>query len=162
MIIYKTGNIFESSCQLIVITVNCVGVMGAGIARQCKELFPRTYQQYRRKCQQGEYKPGQPILTNVDRPLLLFPTKNHWRNGSEYAWIEEGLNRIAKNADKFESIAIPPLGCGHGGLNWQRVKTLIERHLGHLEQRIEVYEPAGCVNPRKGHHVLQNRTGCGR
>lgn len=152
MIVYKTGNIFESLCEIITVTVNCVGVMGAGIAKQCKQLYPATFAQYRRKCRKGEYHPGQPILTQVDRPILLFPTKDDWRNPSEYDWIQSGLDRIAKNADRFESIAIPPLGCGHGGLDWQRVKTMIERTLGHLPNRIEVYEPR---NQHRGSYSVQ-------
>ena len=141
MIKYVSGDIFESKCQVILITVNCGGVMGAGIAKTCKERFPATFQQYKAKCQQRIYQPGEPRLVNVDRPLLLFPTKDHWSRPSEYEWIQEGLQRIARNADKFDSIAIPPLGCGHGGLDWQRVKALIEEELGHLDNHIEVYEP---------------------
>ena len=141
MIQYTTGNIFKSECEVITITVNCVGVMGAGIALTCKKQFPATFRQYRAKCQAGEYLPGQPVLTLVDRPLLLFPTKDDWRNDSKYEWIEEGLRRIADNSDRFKSIAIPPLGCGHGKLQWTKVRELIEEHLGHLDNVIEVYEP---------------------
>lgn len=114
---FVKGDIFQSKCELITITVNCVGVMGAGIARRCKDLYPATYRHYRAKCQAGKYQPGQPIMTNIDRPLLLFPTKDDWRNDSQYHWIQDGLKRIAENADKFTSIAIPPLGCGHGKLS---------------------------------------------
>lgn len=138
---FVKGDIFQSKCELITITVNCVGVMGAGIARRCKELYPATYRQYREKCQTGKYKPGQPIMTNIDRPLLLFPTKDDWRKDSRYHWIQEGLQRIARNTDKFDSIAIPPLGCGHGNLDWKRVRRMIQDELGHLEIYIEVYEP---------------------
>ena len=152
MLKFVTGDIFQSKCQVITVTVNCVGVMGAGIAKTCKQKFPATYKQYRQKCQAGEYKPGQPILTNVDRPLLLAPTKNHWRNDSTYKWIEEILIRIAKNADKFDSIAIPPLGCGHGNLNWWKVRELIEEHLGTLSNLIEIYEPK---DEHYGTHCVQ-------
>lgn len=141
MIRFMSGNIFKSQCEVITVTVNCIGVMGAGIAKQCKQLYPATFEQYRQKCRAGEYKPGQPILTTIDRPLLLFPTKNDWRNDSEYEWIEEGLKRIAKNAHRFKSIAIPPLGCGHGNLDWNRVKALIQQHLGGLDNLIQVYQP---------------------
>ena len=141
MLKFTTGDIFESKCEVITVTVNCVGIMGAGIAKQCKKIYPATYNRYRQKCQAGEYRPGEPVLTNIDRPILLVPTKNHWRNPSKYEWIEESLIRIAKNADKFKSIALAPLGCGHGGLNWDKVKTMIERHLGMLDNNIEIYEP---------------------
>ena len=141
MIQYRTGNIFDSDCEVITVTVNCVGVMGAGIARQCRIRYPATYDQYLKKCWMSQYHPGQPILTRVDRPMLLFPTKLHWRNPSKIEWIVEGLQRIARNAHHFTSIAIPPLGCGHGGLDWEIVKSLIEQELGHLEQLVEVYEP---------------------
>ena len=141
MIQYTTGNIFKSECEVITITVNCLGIMGAGIALTCKKQFPATFRQYREKCRAGEYLPGHPVLTSVDRPLLLFPTKDDWRNDSKYEWIEEGLRRIAQNSDRFESIAIPPLGCGHGKLQWSKIKPLIEQYLGHLDNVIEVYEP---------------------
>ena len=141
MLKFTSGNIFKSQCEVITVTVNCVGMMGAGIAKQCKTMYPATFQRYRQKCQAGEYRPGEPVLTTVDRPILLVPTKAHWRNNSKYEWIEESLKRIAKNAHQFESIAIAPLGCGHGGLKWDRVRTLIEKHLGILENLIEVYEP---------------------
>ena len=141
MVKYVSGNIFKSNAQTLTITVNCVGVMGAGIAKQCKELFPNTFQQYHRKCKQGIYLPGQPILVSVDRPLLLFPTKDHWRNPSKIEWIKEGLKRIARNSHNFESIAIPPLGCGHGGLQWEQVKVLIEQYLDPLSNLVEVYSP---------------------
>lgn len=141
MFVYRTGNIFESDCEVITVTVNCVGIMGAGIAKQCRLKYPKTFEQYRRKCKAGEYHPGQPVLTNYERKILLAPTKAHWRNDSKYEWVEEILKRIAKNAHRFESIAIPPLGCGHGNLDWKRVRSMIQIQLGHLTQRIEVYEP---------------------
>ena len=155
---YITGDIFKSRCQIIIITVNCLGIMGAGIAKQCKMLFPATYKKYREQCKRRAYVPGQPILTSVDRPLLLFPTKNDWRNPSRIEWIEEGLKRIARNSHQFESIAIPPLGCGHGGLKWNEVKALIEKHLGGLDNYIEVYEPkqAQRANPRFKTEYIQN------
>ena len=138
---FVKGNIFKSTCHVITVTVNCAGVMGAGIAKQCREMYPQTFAQYRQQCKEGIYKPGQPRLVSIDRPLLLFPTKNHWQNDSQYEWIQEGLDRIEKNTDKWESIAIPPLGCGHGRLDWERVNEMIARTLGHLDKRIEVYEP---------------------
>ena len=148
---HTTGDIFKSK-HIPIVTVNCVGVMGAGIAKTCKMLYPRTYKQYRRKCLAGEYHPGQPILTNIERPLLLFPTKDHWRNPSQYRWIEEGLKRIAKNANKFDSLAIPPLGCGHGGLNWHKVLPMIERNLAPLENYFEIYHPH---NEHIGDYTIQ-------
>ena len=141
MVRIVSGDLFKSKCQVIIITVNCVGVMGAGIAKICKMLFPKTFAQYKRKCDAGEYKPGQPRLVNIERPLLLFPTKDHWRKDSQYEWIKEGLKRIAKNADKFESMAIPPLGCGHGNLDWNKVRSMILEELSHLENTFELYDP---------------------
>ena len=141
MVKYVSGNIFHSKAHVITLTVNCVGVPGAGIAKEGNKLFPATFQQYRRKCTAGEYYPGHPILTSVDRPLLLFPTKDHWRNPSKIEWIKEGLKRIALNSHNFESIAIPPLGCGLGGLQWEQVKVLIEQYLDPLSNLVEVYSP---------------------
>ena len=140
MLHYKTGDIFKSDL-IPVVTINCVGAMGKGNALQCKRLYPATYKHYRQKCKQGLYKPGQPVLTNIERQLLLFPTKNDWRDPSKYEWIQIGLERIAKNTDKFDGLAIPPLGCGNGGLNWDRVKVMIERTLGTLDNLFEIYQP---------------------
>ena len=137
---HTTGDIFKSKC-IPIVTVNCVGAMGAGIAKTCRLKYPKTYQHYKRKCLAGEYQPGQPVLTNVERPLLLFPTKKDWRNPSKYAWIKDGLERIANNADRVESLAIPPLGCGHGGLNWHKVLPMIERNIAPLDKYFEIYHP---------------------
>lgn len=113
---HTTGNVFDSEC-IPIVTTNCFGAMGAGVALECKKRYPATYEYYRQKCKEGYYKPGQPVLTSVDHTLLLFPTKDDWRKPSQYQWIKEDLDRIVKNADHFDDLAIPPLGCGNGGLN---------------------------------------------
>ena len=141
MINYVQGNIFNSQCDVITVTVNCVGIMGAGLAKQCKERYPITYRHYKHLCDQGEIRPGKPRLVNYERPILLFPTKNDWRNNSQIEWVEEGLKRISKNSQHFQSIAIPPLGCGLGGLDWDQVRGLIIKHLGPIKNNVFIYKP---------------------
>ena len=139
MIIYRYGDIFESKAEVITITVNCVGVMGKGIALQCKNRFKKSYHYYKDMCNTGKIQPGKPILINQERKLLLFPTKNHWRNPSKLEWITEGVKRIANNEDKFTSIAIPPLGCGNGGLDWKMVLQILVENLEKIKPNVEIY-----------------------
>lgn len=141
MIIYKTGNIFNSNAQVITNAINCVGVMGKGIALQFKNKFPEMFLDYKKKCENKEVKLGVPYLWNNGQVQILnFPTKGHWRDNSSLGDIELGLRYLAENFEKLEinSIALPPLGCGNGGLNWNDVKMLIDRHLGPLEL-LDVY-----------------------
>lgn len=141
MIIYKTGNLFNSNAQVITNTVNCVGVMGKGIALQFKSKFPAMFLDYQKKCENKEVKLGVPYLWNDGQVQILnFPTKGHWRDDSNLSDIESGLKYLADNCEKLEinSIALPPLGCGNGGLNWKDVKNLINKHLGPLEL-LDVY-----------------------
>lgn len=141
MIIYKTGNLFNSNAQVITNTVNCVGVMGKGIALQFKNKFPEMFLDYKRKCDSGELKLGRPYLwTSGEVQVLNFPTKGHWKENSNLQDIESGLKYLAENYEKLEinSIALPPLGCGNGGLNWKDVKNLINKYLGPLEL-LDVY-----------------------
>jgi O-acetyl-ADP-ribose deacetylase (regulator of RNase III) len=141
MIIYKTGNIFNSNAQVITNTVNCVGVMGKGIALQFKNKFPEMFLDYKKKCDNKEVNLGVPYLWNNGQDQILnFPTKGHWREGSNLSDIEAGLKYLAENYEKLEinSIALPPLGCGQGGLNWKDVKSLINKYLGPLDL-LDVY-----------------------
>ena len=141
MIIYKTGNIFNSNAQVITNTVNCIGVMGKGIALQFKNKFPEMFLDYKKKCDNKEVILGVPYLWNNGQVQVLnFPTKGHWREGSNLSDIESGLKYLSENYKKLEinSIALPPLGCGHGGLNWKDVKNLINKYLGPLDL-LDVY-----------------------
>ena len=143
---YRRGDIFASKADWLVAPVNCVGVMGAGLAKQFKLKIPGLEDRYKAVCREQLIAPGEPfrLFMNDGSPhIVLFPTKNHWRNPSKLEWIDRGLLEFAhtfRNATRIQ-IAVPPLGCGLGGLHWDDVKPLIEKHLGSLEVTVLVYEP---------------------
>lgn len=146
MLQFRTGNLFDSSMQTLVNAVNVVGVMGKGVALQFKERYPAMYEAYQAKCQKGELKLGTLHLFKADDHWILnFPTKGHYRAKSKLADIEAGLIRLRDSYQQLGivSLALPALGCGYGGLDWQEVRPLIERYLGGLPIPIEVYEPGG-------------------
>jgi O-acetyl-ADP-ribose deacetylase (regulator of RNase III) len=149
MIIDVKGNLLESPAVALVNTVNTVGVMGKGIALQFKKAFPYNFEVYRQACKNGELEIGK-ILAVVDRNLfygdkliLNLPTKTHWRLPSEYIYIENGLVALRDYMliHRVESIALPALGCGNGGLDWQKVKAMMEDALGDFQIPVWVYEP---------------------
>jgi O-acetyl-ADP-ribose deacetylase (regulator of RNase III)/uncharacterized protein YwgA len=153
MIAYITGNIFKSTAQAFVNTVNTVGVMGKGIALQFKKEFPKNYRDYAQSCKNGTLQIGQ-LLVVEDNSLLYgkktiinFPTKTDWRKPSEYAYIEQGLIDLVRiiKEQQLTSIAIPPLGAGNGGLDWHRVKKLMDSYLSGLNCSISIYEPNAAV-----------------
>lgn len=139
------GNIFNSRMQTIVNTVNCVGVMGKGLALQYKLRYPDMFNDYRRKCTAGVIRPGNPDLYRLNNgvSILNFPTKRHWHDRSHMKDIEDGLNALIANYRNWSitSIAVPPLGCGCGGLNWSQVKKLMIDKLEQLEIPVEIYIP---------------------
>lgn len=150
MIEYTTGDLLTAKTEAIVNTVNCVGVMGRGIALQFKKKFPENFKAYAAACENKEIKPGYMHVHEREdmffpRYIINFPTKNHWQAKSKMGDIETGLDdlvQVVKNK-KISSIAIPPLGSGLGGLNWLDVKKKIEEKLSHLEDvQILVYEPS--------------------
>ena len=141
------GNIFESKCSTIVNTVNCIGVMGKGIALEFKKRYPEMYQDYVKKCSLGQVQIGTPyIFENSDgMKILNFPTKDNWRSPSRLSFIIEGLDWIIKNYKDLgiTSIAFPPLGCGNGGLTWGVVGPIMYQKLKELPIEIEIYAPFG-------------------
>jgi O-acetyl-ADP-ribose deacetylase (regulator of RNase III) len=146
---FISGNLFKSHAEALVNTVNTVGVMGKGIALQFKERFPENFIEYKKACKSGELKTGKMFVTEVSRLegprwVINFPTKKHWKLGSSYSYIEEGLEDLIKVIEdkKISSIAIPPLGAGHGGLEWEKVKTLIIEKLSKLNIEIEIFAPS--------------------
>ena len=150
MIKYLTGNLFDSKADALVNTVNTVGVMGKGIALQFKKLFPNNYKQYKDLCDKKEFNIGELFVSldqNVitgEKIIINFPTKKHWKNPSEYSYVESGLDELIKliNEKDIKSIAIPPLGSGNGGLQWYKVKEIISNKLSNIENcDIYVYEP---------------------
>ncbi len=145
MIEYMHGNLFENPAEALVNAVNCVGVMGKGIAYQFRRAFPAMYEDYQQRCKRGEIRPGQvSTFREKNRLIVNFPTKRHWRSPSRLEDIEAGLQALRKliETEGIRHMAVPPLGCGHGGLSWNDVRPAIERHLGDLpDVRIDVYEP---------------------
>lgn len=149
MIEYKTGDILKENAEALVNTVNCVGVMGRGIALQFKKTFPDNFKAYAEACKREELLPGRLFIFKTQsminpRYIINFPTKRHWRGKSRIEDIESGLNNLAKIIQKYNinSIAIPPLGSGLGGLDWQVVKPKIVNALQEIEGvRVVVFEP---------------------
>ena len=143
MITLVKGDIFESQCDVITITVNCRGVMGKGIALMAKMKFPELFQNYRILCNHGKIKLGYPILHTIStgEKFLLFPTKDHWRYNSKLEWIESGLIELKRIIHQIDSLALAPLGCGNGKLNFDDVLDLIFKHLEDADCQINVYVP---------------------
>ncbi|WP_051209343.1 macro domain-containing protein [Butyrivibrio sp. WCD3002] len=142
MIKYLKGDIFSSPAQVITNTVNLEGVMGKGIALEFKKRYPKMFDAYKKKCDSGEFKIGNLMLfREVDKQILLFPTKDRWRAKSQLEYIEKGLIKFAQNWDKLgiHSIAFPALGCGNGGLLWDDVRKLMEKYLKKLPIDIYIY-----------------------
>jgi len=139
------GDIFKSKCQTLVNTVNCVGVMGKGIALGFKERFPEMFEDYVERCKRGEVKLGKPyIYKRKTIPWIInFPTKDHWRSVSRLEDIVIGLKLIKENYKQWgiESIAFPPLGSGLGQLNWDIVGPTLYKYLRMLDIPVELYAP---------------------
>ena len=139
MITIKHGSIFDSTAQVLVCPVNCVGVMGKGLALEFKKRWPDVYSEYREDCM-GEVRPGMAWWHGEDPYIILAATKDHWRNPSRIEWVDECLSGIAYVGPRCgDSIAIPQLGCGCGGLDWADVWPLYEKHLGGLDADVEVW-----------------------
>jgi len=145
VVTFVKGDMFKSPAQVLTNTVNCVGVMGAGLALEFKNRYPMMFEDYKTKCDQGAVKSGQPYLWEDDTAQILnFPTKRDWRNDSVFQDIEDGLKHLASSYPEMgiQSLAMPALGCGLGGLDWSDVKPLIEKYLGPLpDLDVYVYEP---------------------
>jgi O-acetyl-ADP-ribose deacetylase (regulator of RNase III) len=160
MITFRQGNLLESRAQALVNTVNTVGMMGKGIALMFRERFDANYKRYSAACKAGEVKTGRMFITDANelngpRWIVNFPTKQHWRAPSRMEWITEGLKDLRRFLleQKVESVAIPPLGAGNGGLEWSGVREQIEAALGDLDVEILVFEPTSQyqnVAKRKG------------
>lgn len=141
------GNIFESKAQTLVNTANTVGVMGKGLALEFRKRFPDMYEDYVKRCQDGQFKLGFPYLFKRLIPpwILVFPTKEHWRSVSRLADIEAGLTHVKLNYRTWgiTSLAVPPLGCGLGQLEWEAVGPTLYRHLAELDIPVQLYAPEG-------------------
>ncbi|SKN08463.1 RNase III inhibitor [Mycobacteroides abscessus subsp. massiliense] len=153
MITYGDGDLLAADTQALVNTVNCVGVMGKGIALQFKRRFPENFRAYEKACKQGEVAIGAMFVTEtaqLDGPTYIvnFPTKKHWRSPSHLSYVTAGLADLTKiiRERHITSIAIPPLGAGNGGLNWPEVEPLIIAAFKDLpDVRVVLYAPSGGV-----------------
>ena len=142
MIRYLTGDIFQSEMQTLVVPVNTVGVMGAGLAKEFARRYPKMFEIYREDCEDGIYKVGRLGIwrENISRWILNFPTKTDWRKPSKLEYIEAGLETLVETYERayIESIAFPKLGCGLGGLHWPDVRALFEDYLNQVCIDVEV------------------------
>ena len=151
MITYKTGDILTEAAEALVNTVNCVGVMGRGVALQFKRAFPENFKAYAARCKRDELRPGRVFVFETGamvppRYIINFPTKRHWRGKSRLEDIESGLGSLVQEVRSrgIRSIAIPPLGSGLGGLHWPSVRTRMEAALTGLDDvEIVIFEPVG-------------------
>lgn len=147
MIRILIGNLFESPARTLVNTVNCVGVMGKGIALEFKKRFPGMYEDYKARCDAKSVKPGVPYLYTdlLGTSVVNFPTKDHWRSPSKLSDIERGLDTFVEKHREWgiQSIAFAPLGCGNGGLEWAVVGPLMYQKLANLGIDVELYAPYG-------------------
>lgn len=150
MIAFQQGNLLEADVEAVVNTVNTVGVMGRGIALMFKERYPENFKAYAAACKAGEVLTGRMFVTatgELSGPkwIINFPTKRHWRQPSRLEWIEEGLRDLVRvvREKNIRSLALPPLGCGNGGLDWGDVRPLIE-HAAAAMPGVEViaFEPS--------------------
>ena len=157
MIELTQGDILRADAEALVNTVNCVGVMGRGIALQFKKAFPENFKRYKAVCDKKELQPGKMYIHDLNRFLnpryvINFPTKRHWRGKSRMADIEAGLKTLVVEVRQrgIHSVAIPPLGCGLGGLPWVDVRARIEDAFNDLKDvRVLLYEPKGAPPAEK-------------
>ena len=151
MIEYKTGDILAEETEALVNTVNCVGIMGRGIALQFKRAYPENFKAYASQCRRNEMQPGRVFVFETGemlsaRYIINFPTKRHWRGKSRIEDIESGLVSLKEEIRSrgVRSIAIPPLGSGLGGLDWAEVRARLEAALEEFDEvKVVIFEPGG-------------------
>src|SRR5215468_10634121 len=156
MIEYRAGDILLTDAEALVNTVNCVGIMGRGIALQFKDAYPENFKAYEAACERGEVQPGRMFVfetRHITNPkyIINFPTKRHWRGKSRMEDIESGLRALAHEIRlrRIHSIAIPALGSGLGGLSWPAVRQRIESALSTFEDvDVIVFEPNGAPDSK--------------
>jgi O-acetyl-ADP-ribose deacetylase (regulator of RNase III)/uncharacterized protein YwgA len=141
------GDILKSKAQTLINTVNCVGVMGKGIAQEFKKRFPEMFEDYLRRCERKEIRLGVPYIykTLIMPQIINFPTKEHWKSVSKSSDIEKGLDYLMSHYRQWgiTSLAVPPLGCGNGQLEWKVIGPLIYKKLKNLDIPVELYAPYG-------------------
>jgi O-acetyl-ADP-ribose deacetylase (regulator of RNase III) len=157
MIELRHGDILNADVEALVNTVNCVGIMGRGIALQFRKAFPENFTAYEAACKRGEVRPGMMLVHDLHllqnpRYVINFPTKRHWKGKSRMEYIKSGLHALVTEVNRrgIHSLAIPPLGCGLGGLDWEEVRPMIENAFrGLAEVRVLLYEPKGAPAAEK-------------
>ncbi|RJQ46567.1 MAG: Appr-1-p processing protein [Nitrospiraceae bacterium] len=158
MIKVLVGDLFISDCQTIVNTVNTVGIMGKGIALEFKKRFPDMFIDYEKRCAEGKVKLGEPYLYKRLTPpwILNFPTKKHWRSVSNISDIVRGLKYLEQHYKEWgiTSIAMPPLGCGYGQLEWKIVGPTLYRYMNRFDISVELYAPSGTPPEELTHEFL--------
>ena len=155
MIELRQGDILQADAEALVNTVNCVGIMGRGIALQFRKAFPENYRVYKAICDKKQLRPGMMLVHDLNRLenpryIINFPTKRHWTGKSRIQDIESGLKALVEEVRRWNirSLAVPPLGCGMGGLDWKKVRPIIEKALSALpDVRIFLCEPTGVPAP---------------
>ena len=152
MIKFVKGDFFDYNADIRVNTVNCVGVMGAGVALAFKKRYPEMFKDYSRACSKKEVQPGIPHIWSENSmfnslTIVNFPTKIHWKDPSEYDYIEKGLVwlKLFLKDKEDSTVTLPALGCGHGGLDWSIVKRMVVEYLGNLSCTILLFEPRSSV-----------------
>ena len=161
MIRFKTGDLLAEDAEALVNAVNCVGVMGRGIALQFKKAFPDNFRAYSEACERNEVRPGCMFVYETDQPtnpryIVNFPTKRHWRANSRMEDVEAGLRGLVDviRERNIRSIAIPALASGLGGLSWDEVRPRLEASLRSLddldERHIVIFEPRTAPQPARG------------
>jgi len=156
MIEETKGNLLKADAEALVNTVNCVGHMGKGIALQFKQAYPDDFKAYAKACRSGEVVPGRMFIHETGllmnpKYIMNFPTKRHWRGPSRLKDIETGLEALARDIERLgiKSVAVPPLGCGNGGLDWGVVRPMIVRAFERLpDVRVMVFAPLGAPAAR--------------
>ncbi len=164
--IFRGDLLKQDDVDAIVNTVNCVGVMGKGIALQFKNKWPGNYKIYRAACEAGEVRVGKMLVFDCGglvKPnyIINFPTKDHWRGKSEIEFIEKGLVDLINQVKRLgiKRIAVPPLGCGNGGLLWVQVRPLIEEAFAAVpDVEVRLFEPVGAPPPSEMESIPNGRT----
>lgn len=150
---YIDCSLFDSPAQTLVNAVNTVGVMGKGVARAFRDIYPAMYMEYRSLCKDGRFSPGMLWLyKSSGKWVLNFPTKLDWRDPSALEYLDSGLSKFVEGYEKYriESVSFPMLGCGAGGLDWESdVKPLMERYLANLPIDVFVHIPSPEALKRK-------------
>jgi O-acetyl-ADP-ribose deacetylase (regulator of RNase III) len=153
----KSGDLLKEETDAIINTVNCVGIMGKGIALQFKQRWPQNFKAYAAACERKEIRPGKMFVYDFGewskpRFIINFPTKVHWRGDSEIEYIKEGLHDLILQVKRLgiKSLALPPLGCGNGGLDWDDVRSVIlDAFKDHPEIQVDLFEPKGSPRPQE-------------